>query len=171
MKCFLSDSFDIEDIQEFGYFATKKKLKETFWWKEKKHYGALRNEPKVSPLSLTRHLGQVNTSKPQSWKTKEHVWKQFIKTSKSKHGGKNSGPQCRLWTEAIDIGTHVSEESPCLGTHFCNVMKTTTNSAISKSFVDIAKTVTSALKGATKYLLNKWLRQNVPHQWGLPDCD
>ena len=57
-----------------------KKLKETFWWKEKEHYGALRNEPKMSPLSLTRLLGQVNASKSQSWKTKEHVWKHFIKS-------------------------------------------------------------------------------------------
>ena len=35
---------------------------------------------------------------------------------------------------------HASKESPRLGTLFRNVMKTTTNSAISKSFVDIAKT-------------------------------
>ena len=31
---------------------------------------------------------------------------------KSKHGDKYSGPQCHLWAEAIDIGTHSSKEEP-----------------------------------------------------------
>ena len=106
-----------------------KKLKETFWWKEKEHYGALRNEPKMSPLSLTGLLGQVNASKSQSWKTKEHVWKHFIKSSSQNMEGNTADH----WAEVIDIGTHASEEELNLGTSFHNVMKTTTNSAISES--------------------------------------
>ena len=31
-----------------------------------------------------------------------------------KQGGRYSGPQCRLWAEAIDIGRHASKEEPPL---------------------------------------------------------
>ena len=65
---------------------------------------------------------------------------------KSKHGGKYSGPQCRLWAEAIDVGRRTSKVEPPLGTLVHNVTKNTANSAISDAFVDLAKTVMSALK-------------------------
>ena len=66
---------------------------------------------------------------------------------KSKHGWKYSRPQCRLWAEAIDVGQRTSKVEPPLGTLFHNVIKNTANSAISDVFVDLAKTVTSVLKG------------------------
>ena len=67
---------------------------------------------------------------------------------KSMCGSNLSRAQVKTWREIqritmppMDIGTHPSEEESRLGTPFRNVMKTTTNSAISKSFVDVAKTV------------------------------
>ena len=60
----------------------------------------------------------------------------------------------------IDIGTHASKEEPRFSTLFDNVMKNTTNSAICKSFVNLAKTVTSALKG----------NKTPPKQVAPPEC-
>ena len=94
----------------------------------------------------------------------------FHQELESKHGGKYSRPQYGLWAEVIDIGTHASEEESNLGTSFRNVMKTTTNSAISESCrrMYVAKTVTSALKGNKKPpkqvappILDTWLTKII----------
>ena len=72
----------------------------------------------------------------------------------SKHGGRYSGPQCHPRAEAIEVGRHASKEEPTLGTLFHNIAKSN-NSAVSEVFVDLAKTMTFALKG------NKSLPQQV----------
>ena len=157
MKNFLGRTFELQDIQEFGYFIKRKKV----WLREDeelrtvvrehlgKGKGALWCVEKHVDLEPTQTDETPVTSKRRKTtilEEKRERVEAIYQELRSKHGGRYSGPQCRLWAEAIDVGRHTSKEEPPLGTLFHNVTKSN-NSAMSEVFVDLAKTVISVLKG------------------------
>ena len=122
MRNFLGHTFDIQDIQEFGYFIKRKKV-------------SLREDEELHTV-VGEHLGKgkgalwcvekrVDLEPTQANEThviskrrkmtleekREHV-KAIYQELKSKHGGRYSGPQCRLWVKAIEVGRHASKEEP-----------------------------------------------------------
>ena len=69
---------------------------------------------------------------------------------KGLHQTKYTAPQYRLWAEAIDIGQHVSRETPPLGTMFQRCGATpvwSSKNELSEAFTELAKSVSSAIGG------------------------
>ena len=131
MKCFLSDWL------LWHWRPTRiwvlQKVKRDLLVKGKGALWCIEKWAKNEPTQPHKTPGTSKRLKITIMKDKRARVEAFHQELESKHGGKYSRPQYCLWAEVIDIGTHASEEESNLGTSFRNVMKTTTNSAISES--------------------------------------
>ena len=117
----------MHDLQEFGYFIKKVWLREdeelhtavrdhfvkgkgALWCIEKQVNAEPTQADEIPSTSKRRKTTMVQEKRVRV----EAIYQEL----KSMHGGKYSGPQCRLWAEAIDVGRHSSTEEPPLP-HCC----------------------------------------------------
>lgn len=170
-KCLESALPDVT-VGDIGYFQKWKKV----WIQSqldlqtivKEHLfkgkGALWCSVAKSPavVDLEHHsangCGSVDApSKPTQAKKKKLIEEkrervqEIFEELKTRHKSNYNAPQYRLWAEAINIGQHVSRETPPLGTMFqrCGVpvQGRSSKNELSEAFTALAKTVTNAIAG------------------------
>lgn len=108
-------------------------------------------------LQHSEAAGDACSSIAKKWKSSHEdkmarVQEIFDKL-KNKHGGKYTGPQYRLWAEAIDVNQHSSLDEPHQGSFFSNIQgrthgvkKSDTSDVLTTAVSTLATSLAAALQ-------------------------